>query len=180
VTGIETPSSVKTRVMPHLRPTRPIVISKTSHRLRLVGASKSKISITADTAFGGRCREQERGDSDPNSRNSYPEPIQPGTRIRVTVPSFLLFPDTRKGQPSLESSALCALGLTLSSGPVIQPVRRFRDLPCHPRFPGDKCLLTWSWPTPGPAKSSEPAIIRLKALNTSAFECFLRVFFLNQ
>jgi hypothetical protein len=41
VTGTDTPSSVKTRVMPHLRPITPIAIvitSITRHRLRLTGA----------------------------------------------------------------------------------------------------------------------------------------------
>src|SRR5450631_569591 len=32
VTGTVTPASVNTRVMPHLRPTRPMVIVKSSHR----------------------------------------------------------------------------------------------------------------------------------------------------
>ena len=43
-----------------------------------------------------------------------------------------------KGPAIAESGALFALGLTLSSGPIHQSVRRFRDLPCHPRFPGDR------------------------------------------
>ncbi len=42
-----------------------------------------------------------------------------------------------KGPAVAESVALVALGLTLSSDPIHQSVRRFRDLPCRPRFPDD-------------------------------------------
>src|SRR5215469_2664453 len=44
VTGMDTPSSEKTRVMPHLRPITPIlifVVLVSRHRLRLAGAAKA-------------------------------------------------------------------------------------------------------------------------------------------
>jgi hypothetical protein len=41
--------------MPHLRPTRPIVILKTSHRLRLVSDNLVSKIFTAATSIGDRC-----------------------------------------------------------------------------------------------------------------------------
>ena len=81
----------------------------------------------------------------------------------------------RKGQPSLRTHPLCS-GADPSSDTALRPARQFRDLPCHPRYPGDSFSLPEHWPTPGPANPSEPAIIRLLTLITSGFEGFLRVF----
>jgi len=70
---------------------------------------------------------------------------------------------------------LCS-GADPSSDPIICSCRRFRDLPCRPRLPGDGCYWFCLWPTPGPAKSSEPAIIRLWCSNTSCARTFSRLF----
>ena len=69
-------------------------------------------------------------------------------------------------------------GADPSSDTVHKLSRQFRDLQCHPRFPGDNCCADLLfWPTPGPAKCSEPAIIRLPSLNTSGIQGFFDLIF---
>jgi hypothetical protein len=100
--------------------------------------------------------------------------FQPG-QSRKRLQPFSFFSDIRKGQPSLRTYPLCS-GADPSSDTALWPARQFRDLPCHPRFPGDSFRYLKYWPTPGPANSSEPAIIRLLSLITSGFQSYLRVF----
>ncbi len=71
---------------------------------------------------------------------------------------------------------LLALGLTLDFRPDHHVGPAVRDLPCHPRFPGDR-LFNWVWPTPGPANLSEPPIIRPENPKSSRFRANLGFIF---
>jgi hypothetical protein len=142
--------------MPHLRPTRPIVIFKTSRWLRLASVYPIQI-FTAETAIGHGCT----------------VPFTPsGT-----------FPRHAKGPAVAERLTLVALGLTLGSDPIHRSggsgiCRVALD------FLTTEVFICCSWPTPGPAKRSEPAIIRLDPPNTSGLQPFFAEFwkklFLNK
>ncbi len=83
-----------------------------------------------------------------------------------------------KGPAIAEDLVLVALGLTQA------PIRPYSRLGssgiCRVTldFLATGSSLSCYWPTPGPAKSSEPAIIRLLTLITSGFEPFLRILIL--
>ncbi len=67
VTGTDSPASVKTRVMPHLRPTKPIVISQSSVRRARTGnrrtnarqAHRPKRGLRGSSGLGLSCRFRE-------------------------------------------------------------------------------------------------------------------------
>jgi hypothetical protein len=82
-----------------------------------------------------------------------------------------------KGPAIAESVALFALGLTLSSGPIHQSVRRFRDLPCHPRFPGDKSIaLLFFGRLPVRPNTASPLLYDSKPLLQADFSVFRGLF----